>query len=107
MTKQRSFPLLIVGYILAFYAGFCLLGGPDGTILSRDSFIFGVPSLVISGLLVFMSDKSDLLGGYVFSPLLAVIIAWLVAVASFQMAGFYILIFGTIASAVAVVGKLD
>jgi hypothetical protein len=107
MTEQRSFPLLIVGYILTFYAGFCLLGGPDGAILSRDSFMFGVPSLVISGLLVFMSDKSDLLRGYVFSPLLVVIIAWLVAVASFQMAGFYILIFGTIASAVAVVGKLD
>ena len=98
MTALRNFVLLIVGYLFAFYARFCLVGGPDGAVLSRGSFLFGVPSLVISVLLVFLCNKFVPLRGYAFAPLLVVIIAWLFSVAGFHKAGFNIWLFGTVAS---------
>ena len=101
MTVLRNFALLMVGYVFAFYAGFCLLGGPDGTVLSRGSFLFGVPSLLISVLLVFACIKLAPLRGYAFAPLLVVIIAWLFSVAEFHKAGFNIWLFGTVASSFA------
>lgn len=103
MTASRNPALLIVGYFLTFYGGFCLLGGPDGAILSRDSFMFGVPSLAISGLLVSVSGKSVPLRGFAFAPFFVVLFGWLVATVGFQMAAFYIWLFGTTASSLAVV----
>ena len=103
MKALRNLALLMLGYIVAFYAGFCLLGGPDGAVLSRDSFLFGVPSLVISALLVFASIKLVPLKGYAFAPLLVVITAWLFSVAGSHKAGFHIWLFGTVVSSIAVV----
>jgi len=103
MMLLRNFFLLMGGHLFAFYAGFCLLGGPDGAVLSRASLLFGVPSLAIAGLLTYACTKFVPLGGYAFVPLFVVIIAWLVSIAGFNRAGFNIWLFGTVASSFAVV----
>lgn len=97
-----GFILLILGYMLAFYAGFCLLGGPDGAILSRDSFIFGIPSFAISVLLVFISNKLLFFKRYAFIPHAIIILSWLMVAVGFR-AGFYVWLFGTIISSIAVI----
>lgn len=100
MTALGSLVLLIAGYLSAFYAGFCLLGGPDGAILSRNSFVFGVPSLVLAGLLVFASSKFVPIKAYAYAPLLIVIIAWLTSLVGFHKLGFYVWLFGTTAASI-------
>jgi uncharacterized membrane protein len=92
---------LAVAGMASFYAGFCLLGGPDGAILSRDSFLFGVPPLLVAVSLTYASSRLVPAKLYVYAPALAPLAAWLGAIAVSQEAGFYLWVAGIPASFVA------
>jgi hypothetical protein len=92
---------LAVAGMASFYAGFCLLGGPDGAILSRDSFVFGVPPLLVAVSLTYVSNWLVPAKLYVYAPVLAPLAAWLAAIAVSQKTGFYLWVAGVPASFVA------
>lgn len=91
--KFWSIALLTIAYITNWWAGFYLLGGPDGKFLSTVSFQYGGPALIFAVLLVFASTKLVLFKIYVYAPLLVTIIAWLFRFLPFEIA-FYIWLFG-------------
>ena len=104
MTSLASIALLFAGGIASFYAGFCLLGGPDGAILSRESLSFGVPILLLAALLIHISMMLVPLRAFVFAPALVAVLAWGVALAISQKAGFYTWLAGTPVAIVASLG---
>lgn len=87
--------LLLLAGAANFYAGFCLLGGPDGAILSRDSLLFGLSALLLSIVLIYASSLIAPGTRWVYLPLLAPVLAWLAAIAISQKAGFYLWLAGT------------
>jgi len=101
MRALVSIALLVAAAVASAYAGFCLLGGPDGAILSGNSFLFGVPSLLAALLLIHASTRLVPVRPYIYAPALAPILAWLGALAVSQMAGFYLWLIGTPAMSVA------
>lgn len=104
MTALLGIVLAAAGFAASFYAGFCLLGGPDGAILSRSSFLFGLPALLLAGLLLYGSTALLPGRGYVYAPLAVPVAAWLAAVLVSQTAGFWLWLAGT--PAVVVVSTL-
>lgn len=102
MKTLLNLVLLVIGYAIAFYGGFALLGGPDGAILSSESFTFGIPSLIFSLLIVFATNKLVTFKKYLFIPYIVIIFAWVLVIFGFK-AGFYIWLFGTIIASVAVI----
>lgn len=104
MKRLASAALLVIGFFAAFYAGFCLLGGPDGAILTRGSLLFGLPSSVIAILLIRASARLVAAKAYVYAPLVVSLLVWLLAIAIAQMAGFYLWLVGTpVAAALALI----
>lgn len=101
MKVVTSVVFITVAGMASFYAGFCLLGGPDGAILSRDSFLFGVPPLLGAVSLTYASNWLVPAKLYVYAPVLATLAAWLAAIAVSQKAGFYLWVAGIPASFVA------
>ena len=97
-----NFVILVIGYAIAFYGGFALLGGPDGAILSYESFTFGIPSLIFSLLIIFATNKLVTFKKYLFIPHAIIILSWLMVAVGFR-AGFYVWLFGTIISSIAVI----
>ena len=87
--------LAAAGYFACFYGGFCLLGGPDGAILSRDSFLFSIPSFLISFLLLYAATRFVPATYPVFAPLLLPVLAWLVAISFSHATGVMIMLAGT------------
>lgn len=87
--------LLLLAGAANFYAGFCLLGGPDGAILSRDSLLFGLSALLISVVLTYAGSRFGPETRWVYLPLLAPVVAWLAAIAIAQKTGFYFWLLGT------------
>lgn len=95
MTVILCVLLAAAGYFACFYGGFCLLGGPDGAILSRDSFLFSIPSFLISFLLLYAATRFVPATYPVFAPLLVPLLAWLIAIFFSHGAGAMIMIAGT------------
>jgi hypothetical protein len=95
MTTLTSLALLVVSALASFYAGFCLLGGPDGALLSRSSFAFGVPALLVAVALVYASTRVMPCPPYMYAPALVPVFAWLAAVVFSQKVGFQLWLFGT------------
>jgi len=63
--------------------------------LSRDSFLFGVPSLLVAISLTYVSTRLVPVKPYVYAPALTPAVAWLGALAVSQKTGFYLWLFGT------------
>jgi hypothetical protein len=101
MRLVTSVVFLAAAGMASFYAGFCLLGGPDGAILSRGSFLHGVPPLLVAAILTYASTRLVPAKLYVYAPVLTAIAAWLAAIAAPQDAGFYLWVAGIPASFVA------
>jgi type IV secretory pathway VirB3-like protein len=95
MKIPVCFVLLVVAWLASAYAGFCLLGGPEGAILSKSSFVFGVPSLLLVILLVYTSMKLVPVKPYFYALAVAPILVWLSAISISQMAGFNVWLYGT------------
>jgi hypothetical protein len=95
MTLLLSIALLIAASVASAFAGFCLLGGPDGAILSRDSFLFGVPSLLVAISLTYVSTRLVPVKPYIYAPALTPVVAWLGALAVSQKTGSYLWLLGT------------
>jgi hypothetical protein len=87
--------LLLLAGAANFYAGFCLLGGPDGAILSRDSLVYGLTALLFSIVLTYAGSRFGPDTRWLYLPLLAPVAAWLAAIAIAQKAGFYLWLAGT------------
>lgn len=87
--------LLIVGALVSFYAGFCLLGGPDGALLSRNSFLFGLPALALAALLSYAAGRFAPAGIFLYAPPLAALLAWGTALIAGPRTGFYVWLAGT------------
>lgn len=102
MRTLLNFVILVIGYAIAFYGGFALLGGPDGAILSYESFTFGIPSLIFSLLIIFATNKLVTFKKYLFIPYIVIILAWVLAIFGLQ-AGFFVWLFGTIIVSVIIV----
>jgi hypothetical protein len=90
-----SLVLLVLGFVGTFWGGFCLLGGPDGRILSIDSFLYAGIFLLIAVLLISASRKFVPTRALVYAPILICMIAWLAAIVISQYVGFYAWMFGT------------
>lgn len=101
MSALARVTLFVAGSMASFCAGFFLLGGPDGAILSRNSLLFGIPTLMLAALLIHASAKPIPVKAYVFAPVLVSIVAWLLAFALSQHAGFYVWLIGVPVSAIA------
>lgn len=107
MKKVLAIFLYLLGCAVNFYSGFCLLGGPDGAILSKGSFAFGLPAVFVSLMLFYSAMKIIKAGVYLFLPILIVISSWFVAIVITQYAGFYTWLYGVpISAAVALVALL-
>ncbi|MCG8055558.1 MAG: hypothetical protein AB2689_20565 [Candidatus Thiodiazotropha taylori] len=99
MKHIGTITLFIIGAVVSFYGGFVLLGGPDGAILSKSSLKLGIPVILFAALLMYWVKKlSNSKLSYAFAPLVASIIAWLVALVITQNIGFYIWLYGVPAS---------
>ncbi len=101
MRTVASFVLVVLGFVVAFWGGFCLLGGPDGRILSSDSFIFGGGILFIAGLLITVSRIFVRTGLFIYTPMFVCGFAWTVAITMSQYDGFYAWLYCVPASAIA------
>lgn len=86
--------LLLIGGLSSFYGGFCLLGGPDGAVLSLASFIWSIPSLLVALVVMVLAKKGFSTGVVIFLPLIMVIFAFGAAVFVSQATGFYLWMFG-------------
>jgi hypothetical protein len=101
MRAFMSFIFVVLGFVATFWGGFCLLGGPDGRILSRDSFVYAGVFLLIAGLLITVSRKFARTRLFVYAPMLVCALAWTAAIAISQHVGFYAWLLGVPGSAVA------
>ncbi len=99
MRTFLGFIFVILGFTATFWGGFCLLGGPDGAILSRDSFMFAGKFLLGGGLFIALARKLARTGVYIYAPMLVTALAWVVAIVSAQPVGCYIWIVGVPTSA--------
>jgi hypothetical protein len=104
VTLLIGVALLTASAIASFYAGFCLLGGPDGAILSRSSFAFGIPALLLAVALTYGATRVNAGAPWLYAIPLAPVVAWLAAVVLSQRAGFNLWLFGTPVVFVATVG---
>lgn len=95
MKILASIALLVAAAVASMFAGFYLLGGPDGAILSRDSFQFGVPSLLLVLSFIYASTRLTPVEPYIYAPAVAPILAWLGAITVSQTVGFYMWLFVT------------
>jgi glucose dehydrogenase len=95
MRTVASFILLVCGFVAAFWGGFCLLGGPDGRILSGDSFLYAGVFLTVAGLLITTSRKFVPTRIFIYTPMLVCMIAWVAALAVSQNVGFNVWVLGT------------
>lgn len=95
MNLLAAILLLIAGTLASLYAGFCLLGGPDGALLSRNSILFGLPALALAILLSYAASRFAPAGIVLYAPPLAVLLAWSTALIAGPQTGFYIWIVGT------------
>lgn len=101
MRTFASFILVVLGFMAAFWGGFCLLGGPDGRILSRDSFVYAGVYLFIAGLLITLSRKFARTKPLVYAPIFVCVVAWVAAIAFSQHVGFNTWLVGVPGSAMA------
>jgi hypothetical protein len=100
-TKDyTSITLLINAYLVNWWGGFCLLGGPDAKFLSAESFQFGGPALILAVLLIFISARLVPTKAYIYAPIIVVIMAWLARFMPFESA-FYAWLFGVPIASVA------
>ena len=101
MKKIASFILLVVGFMVTAWGGFCLLGGPDARILSGGSFLYAGAYLVIGGLLITASRRFVLTKLFIYLPMLVCVVAWAAAILISHHIGFYTWLLGTLISDVA------
>ncbi len=94
MKHVISAVLFVCGTVLCFWGGFCLLGGPDGAVLSRASFEYGVPVMLVAALLLYLAKALSNAGMYVFVPIAVTVLAWLLAALGMQRIGFYFWLYG-------------
>lgn len=109
-----SFILLVFGYYVTFWGGFCLLGGPDGRILSWESLVYGGGFLLIAASAIEFGRRLVDARAMVHAPLVVCLVSWVAAITISEPVAFYAFFAGMLASAlgcvvywfVALVGSL-
>lgn len=94
-----SFILLVFGYYVTFWGGISLLGGPDGRILSRESFIYGGGLLIVAVAAIEFGRRLVGARVLVHAPLVVCLVSWVAAITISKPVVFYAFFAGVLTSA--------